>query len=271
MLVDTHCHINMMIKKTFDTLLSPDEITLATPIIQEAHDAGVTHIINVGTSVPESINSVQLASAYPHVFAAVGIHPNDCTQTWHKDFLEIKNLVKNFKKNKIVAIGEVGLDCHYPDYNLNRQQDAFRAHIELALEYNLALIVHTRDARDETLRVLEEYQHDISRGIIHCFSEDRSFAHDVIKMGFSIGIGGIITYPKNNYLREIVQEVSLSDIVLETDAPFLPPQHMRGKQNHPKYIRDIAAYIANLKQTDLETVATETSNNVSRIFELPLT
>ena len=176
-----------MIKKTFDTELTPDELHLAAPIIDEAYARGVTYIINVGTSLIESFNCIQLARQYAPIHAAVGIHPNDCTQTWHTDFLKIKSFVNEHKKNKIVGIGETGLDRHYPDTNIDRQKDAFRAHIDLALEKNLGLIVHTRDARDETLRALEEYKRQISRGIIHCFSEDQEFANEVIAMGFVIG------------------------------------------------------------------------------------
>ncbi len=270
MLIDTHCHINLMIKKTFDTEITPDVLRLAAPIVDEASSRGVTTIINVGTSLVESFNCIQLARQYASIHAAVGIHPNDCTQTWHTDFLKIKSFVKEHKKNKIFAIGETGLDRHYPDTNLDRQKDAFRAQIDLALEENLALIVHTRDARDETLEFLQEYKGQISRGIIHCFSEDQEFANEVIAMGFVIGLGGIITYPKNEYLREIARTVPLDKIVLETDAPFLPPQAMRGKQNSPAQIRTIAEYLAQLRGLSLEEVAYATSINAQRVFEIEI-
>jgi TatD DNase family protein len=268
MLIDTHCHINMMVKKTFDTELIPDDLLLASSIVDEAYARGVTCIINVGTSLVESFNCIQLARQYAPIHAAVGIHPNDCTQTWHNDFLKIKSFVNEHKKNKIVGIGETGLDRHYPDTNIDRQKDAFRAHIDLALEENLGLIVHTRDARDETLRALEEYKGQISRGIIHCFSEDQDFADQVIAMGFAIGLGGIITYPKNEYLRQIARTVPLDKIVLETDAPFLPPQEMRGKQNSPAQIRTIAEYLAQLRGISLQEVAQQTSKTAMRIFEV---
>lgn len=270
MLIDTHCHINMMVKKTFDTEITPDDLRLASSIVDEAYAHGVTHIINVGTSLVESFNCIQLALQYAPIHAAVGIHPNDCTQTWHTDFKEIKNFVKEHKKNKIVAIGETGLDRHYPDTNIDRQKDAFRAHIDLALEHNLALIVHTRDARDETLTALEEYKGQISRGVIHCFSEDQEFANEVIAMGFVIGLGGALTYPKNEYLRTIARAVPLDKIVLETDAPFLPPQIIRGKQNSPAQILTIARYLAELRDISLEDVAYATSINVERVFHIEL-
>lgn len=266
MLVDTHCHMNMMVKKAFDVALTQDEIMNADHIINAAAANNVSTIINVGTSVPESYNCIALAQAYNGVWAAIGIHPNDCTDRWKEDMLELEKKLSEKERNKIVAIGECGLDMHYPDYNLARQQDAFKYQINMALEHNVALIVHTRDAYDETLRILEEYRGDISRGIIHCFSEDVAFAQLVVDWGFAIGIGGAITYPKNNTLREVCTAIGLDKIVLETDAPFLPIQSMRGKQNHPQYIRNIADYVAQLKQVSFDDVAHATTSNALRIF-----
>jgi len=268
MLIDTHCHINMIVKKEFDTPLNTDNFLQAKKIISQANHANVKQIINVGTSLIESKNCIELACHNECVYATVGLHPNDCTPEWRQDIKELKTLIKEKEKNKIVGIGEVGLDKHYPNYNLARQQDALRTQIDLALENNLALVIHTRDAYDETLKSLEEYKNDIDRGIIHCFSEDLTFAHYVIDWGFSIGIGGTITYPKNKKLREVVQAVDLENIVLETDAPFLPPQSLRGKTNYPANIPIIAQYIADLKNESLETVAQKTTHNAQRIFAL---
>lgn len=269
MLIDTHCHINMMVKKSFDTILTPQELGEAKTILHDAHAQDVTTIINVGTSLPESKNCVALAQTYPTIKAAVGIHPNDCTSTWKDELRDIKQLVQKHRTN-IVAIGECGLDFHYPDYNLTRQQDAFKAQIELALEHDLALIIHTRDARDETARIMQEYKNDIKRGIVHCFSEDLDFAHVAIDLGYALGIGGAVTYPKNERLRIVATQVPLSCLVLETDAPFLPPQEIRGKQNHPKYIAAIAQYIAQLRHCTFEEVALATAQRATKIFNLSL-
>lgn len=265
-LIDTHCHINMMVKKTFDEPLQLSEINAAQDILQEAEQLDVTTIINVGTSLMESKNCIELAKKYLAIFAVIGIHPNDLTSNWLDDFKELKNLMKQKELNKIVGIGETGLDRHYPDYNLQRQKDSFKAHIDLALEHNVGLVVHTRDAHDETLRCLEEYKGHITRGIIHCFSEDQSFANTVIDWNFCLGIGGTITYPKNTSLRDVVINVDLENIVLETDAPFLPPQIIRGKQNQPLYTRTVAEYIAKLKDVPYEQVAEKTTQNAKRIF-----
>ena len=265
MFIDTHCHINMMVKKNFDTIMNQEELHHAIQIAKNAHIKGISTIINVGTSLIESKNCVSIAQACPSVYATVGIHPNDLTENWRTDLKDLEHLLHN-TQNKIVGIGECGLDFHYPDYNASRQKDAFKMQIELALEHNLALVVHTRDARDETLRALEEFKGQITRGIIHCFSEDLDFAKTVIDWEFAIGIGGTVTYPKNEELRKVVTSVSLDSIVLETDAPFLPIQAMRGKQNNPQYIVDIATFIAELRQEPLLTIASKTSQRAQKIF-----
>lgn len=267
-LIDTHCHMNLMIKKEFDTPISPSLNQEIQTIIQQAMSHDISTIINVGTSLIESKNCIEIAKLSSHVYAAVGIHPNDATSSWHSDFKEIIRFVKNKNENKIVAIGECGLDMHYPDYNLQRQKDVFKAHIELALENNLALLVHTRDAYDETLRSLEEFKGQIKRGVIHCFSEDQSFANTVIGWNFYLGIGGTVTYPKNNTLRDVAINTSLDHIVLETDAPYLPIQSMRGKQNHPQYIKDIAQYVAQLRQEPLELITQKTTTNALNLCNL---
>lgn len=268
MFIDTHCHINMMVKKEFDVPLTSEQLDNAYTIIKQAHDKNVSRIINVGTSLIESKNCVTMAHNSSHTFAAVGIHPNDCTPTWHQDLKEIKRLwfPEDPQAFNIVAIGECGLDRHYPDYNLPRQIDAFKAQIELALEYNLGLIVHTREAGQETLKVLEEYHKHPLRAVIHCFSEDEYFAQQIVSWGWYMGIGGTITYPKNEALRTIVQKTPLEHIVLETDAPFLPVQARRGQQNHPEYIVAIAEHIALLKDQPLETIMHQTTTNAQNLF-----
>ncbi len=269
MFIDTHCHINMIVKKDFDTLLEPFHLIAARQIVHDALNNGVTSIINVGTSLIESQNCVTLAEQFKTVYAAVGIHPNDCTADWKEDLNSIKERWFKNKHAKVVAIGECGLDRHYPGYNITRQTDAFKAHIELALEHNLPLVIHTRDAAQETLDVLLNYKNDPIKGVIHCFSEQLDFAQEAVeKLGFFIGIGGVITYPKNEYLRTVVRSISLESIILETDAPFLPIQTMRGKQNLPQYVPAIAQFVADLKQESLEVIAGKTTKNAKNLFHL---
>ncbi|MBA3954132.1 TatD family hydrolase [Candidatus Dependentiae bacterium] len=267
MLIDTHCHINIMTKESFDTVLLPHDYQLAQQIIADAKKEEVFIIFNVGTSLIESINCIELAKKFPEIYAVVGIHPNDLSHEWRSDIAQLKKFIIAKNENKIVAIGECGLDFHYPDYDLTRQQDAFKVQIELALEHDLPLVIHTRDAGDETLRALETFKDSNLRGVIHCFSEGLVFAQDAINLGFVLGIGGTITYPKNTHLRQVVTTVGLDHIILETDAPYLPPQSLRGKKNSPKNIRVIANYIAELLETDLQTVADATTNTVKKIFK----
>lgn len=257
-----------MVKDAFDTPLTDENIAQAKLIVEQAHEQNVTTIINVGTSLVESQNCVTLAEKFKTNFAVVGIHPNDISKEYKADLASIEQLAIQKEKLKIVGIGECGLDFHYPDFNVQQQKDVFRAQIELALKHNLALVVHTRDARDETLRVIEEYHNEIDRGIIHCFSENLDFAKQVIDWGFAIGLGGTITYPKNNHLREVAQSVPLSSIVLETDAPFLPPQSLRGKTNTPANIAIIAHYLAEFRKVPFDEVALQTTQRARDIFGL---
>ena len=266
MLIDTHCHINMIIKKKFDVQLTQDQLNDAEKTIAYALDRGVTAIINVGTSLVESINCIQLANKYPNCFATVGLHPNDCTKNWEQDFIAIKSLLDKDKENLIIGIGECGIDLHYPGYDLERQQQAFRAHIELALERNMALVVHSRDAQSQTIEILNEYRGKPLRGVMHCFSGSISFAQQAIELGLMIGIDGPVTYPNNEQLRDVVKAVGLENILLETDAPFLPPQIIRGKQNSPQHVRTIAQYVAKLLDTDLKEVSHATTTNACKVF-----
>jgi TatD DNase family protein len=254
----------MMTKKKFDTILTQTNINDVATIIEESKKNNVTYFINVGTSLIESINSINIAQTYNEVYASIGIHPNDATSAWREDLKNLELLIKKHKK--IVAIGECGIDKHYPDYNLERQSAVFMAQIELALRHDLALIVHTRDARDETLKILDSYRKEPLKGVIHCFSEDQSFAHEAIKLNFLLGIGGPLTYPKNDALREVFRTIDLNYVILETDAPFLPPQIIRGQQNHPKYIAAIAEFLTKLRNVSFDVVAHTTTSNALKLF-----
>lgn len=267
-MVDTHCHLNIIIKKEPEVTLSPNCFSSINKIVSEAYAHNVTTIINVGTSIVESSNSIAIAQHHPHVYASVGIHPTDLTPDWKKDMLTIETWAIHKDENKVVAIGECGLDLFHKKTNLLLQQDGFKAHIEIALKYELPLIIHSRNAYDETLQILEPYIKDSLKGVFHCFSYDTSFAKQGIAWGFMLGIGGTITYPKNEPLREVVRTCSLNNIVLETDAPFLPIQSMRGQMNHPLYISAIAQAIADIRACPKDSVATTTTNNAYKLFKL---
>ena len=268
MLIDTHCHMPMIIDDNINKVFTHDDYEKSSQIIAEASLVDVKKLITIGsTSYNDSINCSSLSQRFDHVFAAIGLFPHDCTSNWAHDLKELVPLIKN--NDKIVAIGECGLDFHYPDYLPERQKDSFRAQIELALAYDRAIIIHTRQAPDETLKIIDEYKNHLPRGVFHCFSEDLNFAQYITSLGFYIGIPGTITYPKNDRLREIVRTLGLKHVVLETDSPFLPPQHMRGKKNHPREVATIAQYIAQLLRIDLKEVARLTTANANQLFRLP--
>ena len=273
MLIDTHCHINCMLRgyktKSTYTELTPDEIKHANTIISQAFDLDTKLIINVGTDLIESLTCIKLAKIYKNCYAIVGIHPNDATEHWKSDIKQISSYVKNHVDNKIIGIGECGIDMHYENYNLARQQDAFKAQIELALTHNLALSIHSRDASEETFKIIDEYsKEDNFRGIMHCFAYDQDYADQAIKFKLLLGIGGTVTYPKNENLRSIVKNIQLEDIALETDAPFLAPQIVRGTENCPANIKIIAEFIANLRQISYDNVANTTTASVKKLFKL---
>ena len=268
MLTDTHCHLNIITKEKFDVLLDDREYANMIPIIAAASQKQVTKIINVGTSLIESLNCIEIAKRFSNIWAIVGIHPNDLTDDWLTDLNKLKPFLDQKQNHKIIGIGECGLDFYYEGYNFNRQRDGFRAQIDLALNYNLPLSIHTRVAPQETLKIIEEYVKNGITGVIHCFSEDLSFAQQVIDWGFVLGIGGTITYPKNEHLRQVVQKISLDKIVLETDSPFLPIQSRRGKINYPEYIYDISEYISLLKSCSQEQVMLATNANIKKIFQI---
>ncbi len=268
MLIDTHCHLNILIKNEFDAPLPENFSELVQPYLDEARLHHVTRIINVGTSLTESTNCVLLATHFKNIWATLGTHPNDLTSNWKSDIIAYKKILKSPDRKKIVGIGEIGLDYHYQDFDKQRQYDGFHAQIELALEHDLPIVIHTRDAADETLHVIEEYKQNNIRGIIHCFSENATFAKHARELGFLLGIGGPLTYPKNQYLRDIFIETPLTSIVLETDAPFLPPQYMRGKKNTPAQIAYIAQFLADLKEISLEEVAQATTLNAVELFRI---
>ncbi|MBY0110337.1 MAG: TatD family hydrolase [Candidatus Babeliaceae bacterium] len=266
-LIDTHCHVIHMIDKSSIQAFSNNEIQEIRKILHQAALKNVTHMIEIGTTRIDSALALEIAKLFEQVSAVVGMHPHEAQRDYHKDLDYIKKLLASHNQ-KIVGVGECGLDKHYPGYNITAQIDLFKAHIELALEYNKALVVHTRDAQDETYAVLEQYKQDLTRVVIHCYSNDLQFAQAVTSWGWFLGIGGTITYPKNNLLRDIVKTIGIEHIVLETDAPFLPPQTIRGKKNSPDHTSTIAEFVAHITDRSLEHVALVSTRNAKKLFNL---
>ncbi|KKP35726.1 MAG: Deoxyribonuclease, tatd family [candidate division TM6 bacterium GW2011_GWF2_32_72] len=269
MFIDTHCHLNLIIKKDANIPITNDMLELSKKLVKEAKSKNVNFIINTGTNLIESLNSVKIAQTNPEVFAAVGIHPNDITDNWKKELEEIKKLLINKEQNKIVAIGECGLDYYWPGFNKQTQKDVFRSQLELALKHNLGLTIHNRSSEDEMAELLQEYKNDGLFGAMHCFNLDKNYADIYMSIGFHLGVAGPISYPKNEITREAIKNISLDKLVLETDAPFLPPQELRGTVNLPQNVVIVAAFLAELKNVPIEDVEKITTQNATKIFNLP--
>lgn len=268
MFIDTHAHLNLMAGNPQNLPLTAEHFVQIEDIINQAAAANVKTIINISTGPTDSVDSIKIAQAYPSVFAVVGLHPCDSFSNWKEQVSEIEKLVKNKEENKIVGIGEIGFDFHHEPFDKNSQDASFRTQIEIALANDLPIVIHVRKAGDELLKVLDEYKNDRLCGVIHCFSQTQEFATQVLEWGYYIGIDGHITYPKNDELRRVIKNTPPERLLLETDAPFLPPQQFRGKQNHPAYIPLIADFIASLKETTPNIIEKQTTENAKKLFRL---
>lgn len=271
MFIDTHCHLDIIACFGAEPAILTEKAVLEiSQIIQQAEVDGVNAIINIGCDAHSSQNCVQLARRFASVFAVVGMHPYEGKTGWKPEFLAIEKILKNQRpEDKIVGVGEIGLDYSRLESDLNSQKDLFKAQIDLALEHNLPISFHVRDAADDFLKIIDQFRGQI-RGVVHCFQQNQAFANEAIKFGLLLGIDGPITYPKNGSLREIVADVDLSKIILETDAPFLPVQEERGKLNYPSKIPLIASKIAEIKNLSLPEIELATTKNAVKLFSLPL-
>jgi TatD DNase family protein len=271
MLIDTHCHMNIMLRNfnsaTNFSTYNFQELEGMKNILKNASLNQVTTIINVGTNLIESQACINLAEIFENCWATIGLHPNDATMSWKNDIQQFEQLLQNKDSLKIVGVGECGIDTHYPDYNLQRQTEVFHAQIQLALTYDVALVIHSRDADELTYQALAHYKNEPKlHGTIHCFSSNEIYAQKYIDLGFVLGFGGTLTYPKNHTLRAVAQNIPLEKIILETDAPFLSPQAVRGTQNNPANILLIAQFLAQLRNETFDKIAQTTSMTSKQLF-----
>ena len=252
MLIDTHAHIEM---KEFDT--DRDEV------IKRAKEAGVGYLISVGANLAGSIKAVELAERYENVYASVGIHPHDVKNMDEATFQTLRDLAKSAK---VVAIGEIGLD-YFKEFSPRELQiSRFREFLSLAKELKKPVIIHDRDAHEDTLRILREEGASAIGGVVHCFSGDYDFAKEIMKLGFYISFTGVITFPKADDAREVVRNIPIERILVETDSPYLAPVPHRGKRNEPAFVKEIARTIAEVKGLSLDDVARITTMNVKELF-----
>jgi len=255
MLVDTHCHLSF-----------PDFDSDREEIIERLTAGGLRLLIDPGIDVPTSRRSIALASGYDFIYANVGLHPHEAsTPVAEEIFSELASLAR---APKVAGIGEIGLDYHYPEHNRAAQQDAFRQMLGVARTHDLPVVIHCRDAWDDMLRILSEEKHSSLRGMMHCFSGDTTIARECIKMGFKLSIPGTVTW-KRSLLPDVIREVSLDDLLTETDAPYLAPAPFRGKRNEPSYVRFVTGAIAEIRRITLDEAAKRIAENSIELFRLP--
>jgi TatD DNase family protein len=251
MLFDSHAHID---DEKFD--IDREEV------IQRAIDNGVTGIINVGASMESSARSIALAEKYEGIYAAVGIHPHDAKDALDTDY---EQLVRWTALDKVVAIGEIGLDYYYDFSPREVQRSVFIHQLDVARQTNMPFIIHDRDAHGDLLEILKKEAKGL-KGVLHCFSGSLEMANEVIKMGLYVSIAGPVTFKNAAKLPEIVTKVPLEYLLVETDSPYLTPQPYRGKRNEPAYVKLVAEQVANLRGIEMDVLAKATSENVKKLF-----
>jgi TatD DNase family protein len=252
MLIDTHAHLEM---REFN-----DD---REEVIKRAREAGIEYIITIGTTIESSRDAVLLADKYDFIYAAIGIHPHEVKDILHPTYEILRHFAQH---KKVVAYGEIGLDYHYENSPRTDQKRKFRDMLREARELDLPVIVHDRDAHEDTLQILsEEWSPDIG-GVLHCFSGDAAMAKRAIEMGFSISVAGPVTFPNAESLREVVKQIPIEHLLIETDSPYLAPQPVRGKRNEPAFVRHTAEAVAYLKGLSADDVARITSFNAMQLF-----
>ncbi len=249
MFIDVHCHLDSNYYDDIDK------------VINNAKKNNVNKLIYNGCNKKSNKEVIRLINKYDSVYGAVGYHPTELDDVNEKDYELLESLLSN---KKIVAIGEIGLDYHYPDTNKEKQKYAFRRQLELAEKHNIPVIVHSRDAIQDTFDIMSEYN---IKGVIHCFSGSVEMAKEFIKKGFLISVGGIITFKNVKNIIEVIKNIDLSYVLLETDSPYLTPEPFRKEQNEPMYIPIIASKIADILNVSIEEVSSKTTDNAKRLFD----
>jgi len=251
MLIDTHCHLYL-----------PEFDADRAAMIQRAKDKGVDafYLPGIDSSVIDSMLALEAAS--PDCFAMMGLHPCSVKEKYRDELTIVEQWLA---KRSFAAVGEIGLDFYWDKTFIQQQYEAFRHQMELALEYNLPIVIHSRDAMKECVDTVKPYAAKGLKGIFHCFGDSLQLANEIIAMGFYVGIGGVITYKKSG-VAEVVKDIPLNRIVLETDAPYLSPVPFRGKRNESSYISYVAENIAVVKGIDVAEVAEITTANAKNIF-----
>jgi TatD DNase family protein len=253
MLVDSHCHLEF-----------PELVHDLDGVMGRARDAGIGTLVTISTKLSEWDKVRKVAEAYPQVWCSVGVHPHEAAV---EEGATEARLVELARHPKVVGIGETGLDYYYEHSPRPEQRQVFRTHCAAARATGLPLIVHTRDADDETIQILrEESANGALKGLIHCFTASQRLADAALEIGFFISISGIVTFKAADALRDVVRTVPLERLLVETDAPFLAPVPLRGKPNEPAFVVHTAKAVAALKGVEAEVLAHATTENFFRLF-----
>ena len=249
-IIDTHAHYDdEAFKEDRDELLKSFE------------DKGIKRVVNIGASMESSRNSITLAKEYPFVYAVVGIHPSCAEEISDKNISLLEEM--SFDE-KVVAIGEIGLDYYYDEPDREIQKKCFRAQLDLAKRCDLPVVIHSRDAAKDTFDILSEYKG--VKGVIHCYSYSKEMAREFIKLGYVLGIGGVITFKNAKKLEETVEEISFDDFVLETDCPYLSPVPNRGKRNSSLNLTYIIDKLSEIKGVSKDFIIEKSFENAKRLY-----
>lgn len=253
MLVDSHCHLDKLDYEQLHTGIDD--------VLAKAKARGIDYCLSVGVTLKSFPTMMEMIAPYDNVFASCGVHPLDIEEGF--DFDKLKEFAQH---ERVVAIGETGLDYHYQPELAEQQKEIFRQHVRLAVELNKPLIIHTRMAREDTLQILREEGAEKCGGVLHCFTESLEMAQAAIELGFYISISGIVTFNKASELKHVVSQLPLERLLVETDSPYLAPIPYRGKQNQPAYVREVAEHVGLLKGISVEEVERVTTNNFFTLF-----
>ncbi|MBO6196970.1 MAG: TatD family hydrolase [Butyrivibrio sp.] len=254
MIFDTHAHYD-------DERFDEDRDAL----LRSMKEAGIGNIVNIGANMASSQRSLDLAAEYDFMYAAVGVHPSDCAEL---DDEKIEKLKEMSSFPKCVAIGEIGLDYYWPEPEHDLQKKWFKRQIALAREVELPIIVHSRDAAADTVDILKSENAGELGGVVHCFSYSKEVAEECVKMGFYIGIGGVLTFKNGRKMKEVAEAIPMERIILETDCPYLAPEPFRGKRNSSLYLPYVVSAMAQIKGISEEEVISITEANAREMYRL---
>ncbi len=254
MLVDSHCHLDRLSLEKYDNNLSA--------AINAALERGIHQLLCVGISIKNRETVVNIAEQFEPVVCSVGVHPLDVKEGLASE----DDLVLWSQHPKVVALGETGLDYYYSEEEKQTQQESFAIHLRAAKKAQLPVIVHTRDAREDTIAIIKDEGCQTNAGVLHCFTENWEMAKQAMDLNYMISISGIVTFRNANELRDVAKKIPLDRLLVETDSPYLAPVPYRGKPNEPQYVREVAEFIAELKGISFEKLAEITTQNFNTLF-----